>query len=448
MTGLSVAHRAALTRMIDRCGEATLAQLEAVVRTMPGPRAAELLSLMRDETLDRRRRDTAFRPLIPMFRPRSDGVGALTFPPQVLSAIWRDVSQREPQLISRLDNDDPRAWAVADRLCLAAAGLVRDRGPDLWPGAGPVLLDELAGCFDLAHLMRRGVERLPVWADRAEEDQAAELRLLMRDAAAVSADGARRAVDILFAHLAEPHRILRVIVHTSSSAGREGFLGESELAIFVDRLVSAVGDRVDRVAAFRPPADAQTLEGVRADLLWCAAVLNELDITLQVRPNTAWGKRARDARIRIAGQVQGLMKGVEASVDRVLPNTRAPTAGRMTRAIPDLTAPIDGEAVETARTLLSLVAAVRSPAGVFGCEAQRTRLVAALEERLSRHADAALELINAGEAADENHALALVELAAEFLDRIELRDAARTVRRRVAVAGGPAHALKASLPAA
>lgn len=449
MTGLSVAHRTALAGIVDACGDAALTQLEAVVRTLPGARAADLLVMLRAESLDRRRRQTAFGPLIPMFRPRADGVAGLTFPAVVLARLWRAVSGREPELMAWLDDaDNPDAAAVGDRLCLAAAGTVRDRGMEIWPDGDPAMLAELAGCFDLAHLVRRGVARLPSWSDRPDGEQAAELRLLMRDAGSVAEDGSRRAIEILFAHLTEAHRILRVIVNTSSAAGREGFLSESEMADFVDRLIAAVNDRVARVAAFRPQAGLQGLETVKGDMLWCAGVLNELDMTVQVRPNSVWGKQARDARVKVAGQLQALLKGVESAIDKVLPTTRAQTAGRMTRQIPRLDTPVDGDLVEQARILLSLVAAVRSPAGVFGCEAQRARVVASLEDRLSKHADEALELINAGETQDERHAIALVELTAEFLDRIELTDAARTVRRRVAVAGGPAHALGASLPAA
>lgn len=449
MTGLSVAHRAALAQIVDRCGDAALTQLEAVARTLPGPRAADLLVMVRAEALDRRRRHFAFAPLIPMFQARADGIEGLVFPPRVLTEVWRAVSGREPDLMPRLDDPEhPEAAVVADRLCLAAAGVTRDRGETLWPGAEASALSELAGCFDLAHLVRNGIERLPAWAERPDEEQAAELRLLMRDAGEMAEDGSRRAIDILFAHLDEGWRILRVIVHTSSAAGREGFLSESEMAVFVDRLLAAVNARVARVAAFRPQAGLQGLEGVKADMLWCASVLNELDMTVQVRPNTVWGKQARDARVKVAGQLQTLLKGVEAAVDKVLPTVRMQTAGRMTRQVPRLDTPVDGDLVEQTRILLSLVAAVRSPAGVFGCEAQRAKLVTTLEERLSKHADEALELINGGEAEDEAHAVALVELVAEFLDRIELTEAARTVRRRVAVAGGPPSASGASLPAA
>ena len=448
MAGLSVAHRAALSQIVDRCGDAVLVQLETVARALPGARAAELLAMLRAESLDRRRRQAAFGPLTPMFRPRVDDVECLTFPAHVLGRLWRAVVEREPESAPSLDGDGPDAEVVADRLCLVAAGVVRDRGEEIWPGAGPEALAELAGCLDLAHLVRRGIVRLPSWADRPDEEQGAELRLLMRDAGSVAPDGSRRVIDILFAHLDEAWRILRVIVHTSSAAGRDGFLSESEMAVFVDRLLAAVDARVARVAAFRPQAGLAGLETVKADMLWCAAVLNELDMTVQVRPSTVWGKQAKEARVKVAGQLQALLKGVEAAVDKVLPTVRAQTAGRMTRQVPKLDAPLEGDAVDQARTLLSLVAAVRSPAGVFGCEAQRAKLVTTLEERLSKHADEALELINGGEAEDEAHAVALVELVAEFLDRIELTEAARTVRRRVAVAGGPSSASGASLPAA
>lgn len=448
MPGLSAAHRVALSQIVDRCGDAVLAQLEAVARALPGERAAELLAMLRAEALDRRRRQAAFGPLTPMFRPRVDGVECLTFPGAVLGRLWRAVVEREPDLASGLDDDDADVEAVADRLCLVAAGVVRDRGREIWPGADPAALADLAGCFDLAHLVRRGIGRLPAWADRPDDEQGAELRLLMRDAGSVAPDGSRRVIDILFAHLDEAWRILRVIVHTSSAAGRDGFLSESEMAVFVDRLLASVDARVARVAAFKPQAGLEGLETVKADMLWCAAVLSELDMTVQVRPNSVWGKQAKDARVKVASQLQSLLKGVESAVDKVLPTVRAQTAGRMTRQIPRLDAPIDGEGVDQARTLLSLVAAVRSPAGVFGCEAQRAKLVAALEERLSRHADEALELINGGEAQDEGHAIALVELVAEFLDRIELVEPARTVRRRVAVAGSLVEGGGASLPAA
>jgi hypothetical protein len=118
-----------------------------------------------------------------------------------------------------------------------------------------------------------------------------------------------------------------------------------------------------------------------------------------------------------------------------LPLERIQISGRMTRKSPQLTAPVQGETVQAARNLLKLVGAVRGPASIFGAESDRKNLVESLRARLSDYADQTLLLVNDGEAADEVNALRLVELAARCLDLIDARDAARTVRRRAAVAG-------------
>lgn len=435
MTGLSVVQRRALGQIVDRCGDADLARLQEAVRALPGPRADALAAMLHDEARDRARRRTAFAPVAPLFTRRPDGVEALTFPAFVLEAVWRETAARQAEMLTRLDEDGPVAGVIADRFCLTAAAVVRDGGDTLWPGADRRQLTELAGCFDLAHLARRAILRLPIWIDRPDEEQTTQLRLLMRDACDVSPDGARRLTEILFAHLADAASCLRIVVHASAATGREGFLNGSEMGIFVDRLLDAVAVRADRIAAFGPQAGAADIEIMRHDLTWSAAVLNEIEMTVPLPPNGLWEQRLRVLRGRVLSRLQALLKAAAPAVEAILPTERTQMVGRMTRQVPRLDAPCEGEAVDRARTLLSLVAAVRGPAGVFGCEAQRARLVTELDERLTRHADEALELINAGDVEDEARALQLVELAAECLQRIERTDAARTVRRRVAVAG-------------
>jgi hypothetical protein len=56
---------------------------------------------------------------------------------------------------------------------------------------------------------------------------------------------------------------------------------------------------------------------------------------------------------------------------------------------------------------------------------------------LTNYADLALEAVNGGEVIDEASGLERIEICAQFLDLIEAKDAARTVRRRGAVAGAP-----------
>lgn len=453
MAGLSVAHRVALTALLAGCPDAALRAVSAAVAPMGGGRAAELRMLIGEESRDRLRRAKVLAPLAPMFRVRADGIAAMVFPPHVLPRLWRAAREREPDLLIHLDQDDPSATAVADRFCQAAALVVRDQPDLVWPPGGDETarqagLADLAACLDLAHLARRGLPSLEIWLKRPDGDQIAELRLLLKDCAGVHVDGAQRVLEMLFAHLQDAVLILRIVIQTSLAAGREGFLSESELAGFVERLIAGVDVRARKIEAFRPGADLDHVETVIADLNWCAGVLGELDVTLTLNPQSVWGKSVRDARVAIARRLSGLLRAADKAVDDALPLERVQIAGRMTRKAPRLAAPVDGPAADAALSLLKLVGSARGPASTFGCEADRKTLVAALTDRLSDHADQTLRMINDGEAEDETHALGLVELVAVCLDHIDAVEPARTVRRRAAVAGAPAKGSEASSRAA
>lgn len=446
MAELSVAHRAVLAQMLERVPDKTLKTLSAAVTQMPGDKARALGLMLAEETTDRRRRAVAFAPILPMFRPRPDGVPALVFPSAVLPRLWKAASSREPQLLPLLDDhrpgdDDPRPMAVANRICIAAAAAVRDQPEVVWPPAGfdadqrDQGLEELALCFDLATLARRALVALPAWISRPTEDQLAELRLLIRDSAEVTRDGGPRMVEILFAHLGDAALILRLVANSSKASTKEGLLSECEMAGFVNRLIGEVEARVLRIAAFKPGSTAVTGAGLKADIDWCADTLAELDITLKLDPEGAWGKQAREARERINRTLSATLKSVDRALDKLMPTRKAQTAGRMTRQVPDLDVVVSGEVVQGAVILLTLVGAIRSAAQIFGCESLRYQLVQSVIERITAYVDQVIEAVNAGEANDERRALALVEVLAKCLLLIEAQEPARTARRRAAAAG-------------
>jgi hypothetical protein len=441
MSGLTAAHRVALAALIGRCPETVLKSVSSAVSALPGGRAAELRLMLAEEMRDRARRAVVLAPVARMFRPRSDGIVAMTFPPAVLPRLWRAAIEREPDLLPRLDKDGPDAVAVANRYCLAAAAAVRDRPALVWPeDLAPERraqgLADLAACLDLSHLARRGLPSIEVWLKRPDGDQLAELRLLVKDCSEIHADGATRLLEMLFAQLDDAVLVLRIITRTSGVAGRKGFLSASELAGFVDRLLAGVDTRAARLAAWRPDGGPGGVDAVIADLDWCASVLAELDVTLTLDPESEWGRRVRDSRVKVAGWLAGLLRTADKAVDKALPLTRVQTSGRMSRMAPMLEAPARGSAADAALALLRLVGATRGAAAVFGSEASRKTLVDALTDRLGDYADQVLTMVNDGEAPDEAHALKLVAVAARYLELIDARDAARTVRRRAAVAGG------------
>ena len=442
MSGLTAAHRVALAALIGRRPETVLKPAPAAVAALPGARAAELRLMLAEEMRDRARRAVVLAPIARMFQPRADGIAALGFPPAVLPRLWRAAIEREPDLLPRLDTDGPDAVAVANRFCLAAACAVRDRPALVWPESlapdrrAQGLID-LACCLDLAHLARRGLPSIEVWLKRPDGDQLAELRLLVKDCSEIHSDGATRLLEMLFARLDDAVLVLRIITRTSGVAGRQGFLSGSELADFVDRLLAGVDDRAARLAAYRPDGTVGGVDAVIADLDWCASVLAELDVTLTLDPDSEWGRRVRDSRVKVAAWLSGLLRSADKAVDKALPLARVQTTGRMSRMAPMLEAAARGEAADAAFALLRLVGATRGAAAIFGAEAARKALVEALTVRLVDYADQVLGQINDGEAADEAHALKLVSVAARYLELIDARDPARTVRRRAAVAGGP-----------
>ena len=447
MADLSVAHRAALAQVIERVPDRTLSQLGLAAAGMPGDRARTLETMLVDEIQDRKRRARAMACLAPMFRARPDGVASTTFPAAVLPRLWKIASAREPDLLPMLDSDDDReagqVAVVCGRICVAAAAAVRDRPETVWPEGDekPEIrqagLTELASCCDLGPLVNHGLPSLKTWVGRPNEDHLAELRLLVRDSAAIAPDGAQRLLEVLFAHLAEAALILRLVVHSSSAAVQECFLSESELAVFVDRLIAAIDTRVARIATFRTGAGRDPMATLKADIAWVAGVLAELDSTIQLHPGSAWGKRARDARQRINQTLSGMLGAAEKAVDRAMPLERIKTSGRMTRMAPKLDDAIDVEARDEAAAALALLGAIRTSAQIFGCEARRFQVVQGLTERLTTYADMALEAVNAGDVIDEVGGIERIETCAHFLELIDAKDAARTVRRRVAVAGGP-----------
>lgn len=442
MGELSVAHRAVLAQMLERVSDRVLKTLAMAVGQMQGERARALSEMLAEESTDRQRRAVAFAPLLPMFRPRPDGVASLTFPAAVLPRLWKAAAARAPLMLTELDDirlreEDPTVVAVANRLCVAAAGVIRDQPDLIWPPEGwdsdarEKGLHDLAAAFDLAILARRGLTALPALITRPTETQLAELRLMIRDGADVAQDGGPRLLEILFAHLGEAALVLRLVIHSSRAASKEGVLSESEMAVFVDRLITEVEARVARIAAFRPAGTGNLGEvGIKADMLWCGQTLAELDSTLQLDPDGAWGRSAREARIRINRTLSATLKSSEKAVEKILPTHRVQTAGRMTREAAALDRSPSADEIEMARVMLTMVGAMRTSAQVFGCETLRHQLVQSMIQRMTDYVDLVVEAVKAGEAADNRAALNLVETLAECLLLIDATDAAKTARRR------------------
>ncbi|HEV7228831.1 hypothetical protein [Brevundimonas sp.] len=439
MAALTPAHVAALAALIDRCPDAVLLRLMRLVPQIGGAKAVELTRMMEGEARNRRRRATAFSPFLPLFLPRVDGVEGLTFPRPVLPRLWAAAVVGSESLLPLLDEEDAETDQMADRLCRAAAGTVRDAPETIWPAdlvpeRRERGLMELAGCLDLAPLARTGARQLPGWLQSQGGDETA-LRLLLKDAAAVAPDGAARMIEILFAHLADAPEILRIVTRTSSAAAREDFLEGSELADFVARIVRAVRLRAEAAAAFDPAGGMKAVEATLADLRWSTEALTQLDICLERDAEGEWSREIKTARKGLADRIGRWIKTADKAIRAAAPRARTKLGARSSRQAADVDAVVEVAEVENAQAWAGLLAALRGPAATFGCEGDRKSCVEALGTELIDWADEAIHAVNGGDAADEEAALARIGQVADILAALDAGDAARTVRRRLAVAG-------------
>lgn len=445
MTGLSVASQAALKAMIQSAPDDALTRLSTALRTTPGQRVDWIRRLIRAEQSVRRMRTAAFRPLIPMFRARLDGVRSLTFPAPILGGLWRQVCARQAVLVDRA-----RDMAVAggeidagllDQFCVAAAALLRDEPASVWEFLKPEVARELAACFDLAPLARAALPMLDRWTGPPDPDSEASLRLMMRDAERIGEDAVFRMVEILLANIAEAPLILRVIGRIAHTDGEERFLAESELADFGERLFERLQAAAEALDEFHParaaPGDA---EAVAARLTAAAEILRQMELSLALTPDGDWGGRAQMLKMRMGRGLENVMVLAPRLVEKALPMERVRIVGAMSRMAPVMDAAAAGPLVDQARAALTLVHGAPSAATVLGCGGPRGQVCETLQKRLMPYGDELIEALNAGDGPDEAKMVSLTELCAEFLVMSDAAPAAKALLRRLAATGATATA--------
>lgn len=440
MTELSVAKQLAITRMIEGAPDAVLRRLSAALQSAPDTRMAWIRGRVLAELGTRRMRGAAFGPLIALFRERGDGVRGLSFPSPILNGLWRQVRDRQRDFLVQAEamtvgggEIDPR---LLDILCLSAASALRDEPEKVWVGLDARMAGALAACFDLAPLARRSAPMLGAWIGRGDPRADAALRLMMQDAAMISEDAAPRMLEILFANLTEPGRVLRLVSRIAGTDGQERFLARSDMADFGDRLLERLEAAADAAERFVPAeADLAGTEAACSQINQAAALMIQMEQSLDLTADGDWGARFQALKHRMGKTVNRLLARCPRAVDQALPLTRVRVSEGTARMAPDLDAPTSGPQVERARRLMQVLGASRRVAPVLGCAGLRMQVCETLEVRLSAYGDEIIEALNAGAGDDEARGVALAMLCAEFLAQAEAEVPARTLMRRLEATG-------------
>ena len=406
-----------------------------------------IYGMVNSEALNRRTRAAVFAPLMPLCTVRPEGAVGMFFPPSVPAHLWRALRDQAPtavqsaiRVVSDVDIGD-FTQSGFDALCLAAAAGLRTRANADYAAAADALersqpkgVEAFAACLDLTPVARTALERLPDWLARMNEERIVAARLTFKDAVSVSEDAGPRLMEMLFAHLAEPWLILRLIsVIMQRPADR--YIANSEMASFGERLLDDIDKRLRRVSQLNVEGGAAAGAAAGNDVNIIALQVAEFDKAVDLSKEVPGGARLNHQKRSLSTAVESRLKAVEREVMAALPVDPAGHTRRGVRPPPRLRDPPDSMLIDYARAYLNFMHEIRGSADKLGYGARWTKTSESVQGRLDTYIEDLLDMLRSPE---EGHDLERVRqflaLAAEFMGLATDDKAAQIVLRRVAAA--------------
>lgn len=414
-----------------------------------GPAALQLIRGMIDEeSVDRRARDAVFAPLLPLFGPPNEDAGGLRFPSKVLPLLWRGLKLEAPREVGLAVDmiTDARFGSIDaepfDALCRdAAAGLRAGLNTEYAAAAealkqaNPPGAESLATYLDLVPVARRAVHRLPDWLGRITDERAAAARVAFKDAVEVAEDAGPRLIEILYGHLDEPCRVLRLISAVMHRPG-DRYVATSELASFGERLLDDIDRKVEETIAFEVSDGALAAASAARAARTAAAEMTEFEETLDLSREGPWGRRIHRQKRALAQAIEARLRLVETEAAAALPIQSSGGRGRgVPRGRPRLTDDPDPRRLERARAILTFMHGVHVSAERVGFTTTWTKTAEGLQTRLDVYVEDLLDVLHARDpASDLDRVRQYLDIAAEFLALASDEKAAQIVRRRAAAA--------------
>lgn len=392
------------------------------------------------EVADRTLRNHVLQPIAPMCAVAADGdPGDVTFPPRVLSLIWRALKDLLPEEVDLLRVDDyPEPYKridAQDRMVAAALeGLREGSHPDFMAAgeaaeaARPGGRDQLVSCLEISSVVRRAIQKMPEWLAHVGADTTASARLAYKDAVAIADDVGPLFFHMLAAQMAEPWMVMRVISAVMDKP-TERYLKDSELASFAEKLMGEIDRSVAAIAALKADEgpEAGRLAAARAEL--AVQQILEMEGSVEMPRDQGWGQRVVKQRASLAGAVESRLKEAERAVIEALPMF-APRNQRVRHQVPLLTEPPEARLAVRAMALLTFSHELRSTANYGGFSTARNKLVEKLSEYIDHYVEAVVDLLRTDEVDDRSIAAAFLERAAECDLLIRGDKAADLIRRR------------------
>jgi hypothetical protein len=435
-----------LRGLIKTLPQSSLRSLELALGVTKDAALIEVRDLIMVEREFRHARDAVFSPYLPLFESRSDGLDAVEFPEWLLENLWRALESREPELCQEaryalrgLRAEDPTP-VVFFRLVTAGAAILREHPGEILPSkrerGDEAEIAEFANYLDLHRISRTVLARLPELMGRIDAEKAATLRLMFKDACAISDEGGTRFMEILFANLEDGAQIIKFVA-TVSDRPNDRFLAESELAEFGERILDRITESLSDLKAFMSgkttkPQSGDDLHGAGERV---AQVLNQLQsfaTYIELSRDGPWGKRIGDAHKQIADMVETQLKGAERVFQDALPIKTERVYGRVKKDVPRVEKFPKPEAVARAANVAAFIREVRATANSGGFASLHSKTVQALEGMLDSYFESLLDIANGEDPFETDPVMQFFELTTDLMHALCGEEKAVVARRRIA----------------
>ncbi|MEI6439221.1 MAG: hypothetical protein WCO83_03345 [Alphaproteobacteria bacterium] len=408
------------------------------------PTLMEVRALISDEMRDRRFRDIVFAPVLHMFDDPAKIRNHLVFPRSVLILLWKALKDDEPDRVAKVRQFmevagfERRADPLNDLLSCVERGL-RSLKSEAYiaasaklNGSGRKLEKIFCDCLSIAPLARDASMRLVDWVERPNDERAASIRVIYKDATALSADNGPLLFEMLSAGLTEPWMILRLISLVMDRPTQR-YLADSELSTFPNRIMESIDLSLVELGRFSYKGTPEDAIVAANTIKLLAKTIAELEAGIELDRASGWGARVQKQKQALAQAVESQIGKTEILIATALPYHTVRGA-HYSRKVPRMTTPPKAKDIENVRTLLAFMDAILPIASAAGFATARKEVAESASDHLDRYAEDGFALIRENEVEDFELAITHLTYAAEFLEIVRDSVSADLVRRRIVAA--------------
>jgi hypothetical protein len=416
---------------------------KALAKTLPAGPLAPVRDMVRAEVDDRKVRNTVLAPVVGLCRP-GRRVGKMTFSSRVMRRMWSALKSDSPELVAeaaaamRSLDPDEHDVAVLDALCAVAGQGLRNRSREAFAEAAqacdaamPAGAETMAGCLDLAPVVRAAMPQVEGWVGRMTEERMISARLALKDAVSIAPDAGPKFIEMLASGLEEPWLSLR-LVSAIMDRPTEFYMASSEMSGFADDVFDDIDNLIAAVRNLDPDKGVAAARAAGACAHQALLAMGDFENSIELSRDGPWGARLAHQKTALIKAAESKLLVIDAIVGAALPLEDIRFAGRMTKTVPKLTADPDPIAVGRAEAMLAFAHELRTAANFGGFGTARTRALSEVNERLTAYTDDLLGHLRSDDLDNMERARRYLEVAAGFLELSADERAAQIVRRRAA----------------